>query len=546
MMAMASTFNDKPVDMTVANTLFEILRCQPFVSTCRDALRKRLFSEGVVFLKGFREKRVQPPDVQMQELIDDYWIPFARDALDCLLVYGVVPFRLLRVDDKQVPIVPVSGTYKLTYRIEPSGLCTFSGKMVNGLDGEEISVLSGFGYDPSAGSLNSIISSCVPMLSFIQTLHEELITSEALKNSPVIYTESQQKEIKEGEGLTYDYYADAQTMKKLPSTTFQRSAKDVQQLQAQREAYGNAIRSLRSNKTSAQLFAEQNAQGALDRIVPLPPGQKLVKMSASSSRSDFVAILKLKHNQVAALFGLPIEMVLADNANAKSDQTGAHETFRSTILFWQTLLGRVLTTVHSSMSSSSHDDALKKLQKSEGASKDALYKLKSQECIIIHFPVKIFGTSDETLSELYNEEIIDRKTYAEFRLRNAGLPLDLLFRTDDPLSSADHKRQYVEPEPVQPAVARAAPPAAARAAAPTKKAKKAKKVDVEKERTLDVEKKKKASQAKAEKEKKNKETKNTAKKNDETTQKEKKTAKKTAANKRKASDTKKTIKRKKK
>ena len=451
------TLTDKNVDMHSVNDAFLLLREQQFMSMCRDALRKRLFSEGIVFLKGFKAKKPIVPDLQTQELLDDYWIPFARNALDCILSFGLVPYRLLRVDGQEVPIVPSHGTYKIFYKVEESGILSFSGKMLDGVEGDEIPVLSGFGYDPMGGALNSIVSSCVPTLGFIATLHQELVTSEALKNAPVIYTESQQKEIKEGEGLTYDYYADAQDMKRLPATTFNRSAKDIQQLEAQKTAYANKIKTLH-NKSAAQQQAEFTADGALERLVPLPPGMKLVKTTTSSSRSDFVAILKLKQNELAASFGLPISLVLADTTNAKSDQTSAHETFRSTILFWQNLLGKVLTTVHSSMASSDHSDALKKLQKrKDGASKDALYKLKEKEAILVHFPVKIFGTSDETLQELYDQEIIDRKTYCEFRLRNAGLPLDLLYRKDDPLTPADHKRQYVEPEPVQPTAAAPAP-----------------------------------------------------------------------------------------
>ena len=504
---------EKSVDMREVNQALGLLRGHQFLSMCRDALRKRLFSEGIVFLKGFKAKKVQIPDLQKNELVEDYWLPFARNALDCLLAFGVVPYRMLSVDGHNVPIVPASGSYKLFYRIEESGLLSFSGKMLNGIDGDSISVLSGFGYDPFEGTLSSVVASCVPTMAFIRSLHQDLVTSEALKNFPVIYTESQQKEIKEGEGVSFDYYADAQDMKKLPTTTFNRSAKDIQQLEAQKAAYSDTVTSLRHGDAEGAQHAAQHAEGALERLVPLPPGMKLVKMTSSSSRSDFVAILKQKQNELAASFGLPISMVLADTSNAKSDQTSAHETFRSTVLFWQNLLGRVLTTVHSTMSNGDHSEALKKLQKrKDGANKEALYKLKEKEAILIHFPVKTFGTSDETLQELYDQEIIDRKTYCEFRLKNAGLPLDLLFRKDDPLSSADHKRQYVEPEPVQPAAAAAAAAPAPKSykdrerpdAAPKKKKaeKNAEKPDLEKKKKQEVQKKKKAQKKETSVEKK--------------------------------------------
>ena len=382
--------------------------------------------------------------------MDDYWMPFARKALDHILVTGLVPYILLTVEGELIPQVPSIGTFGISYSIDPTGAVEFTGKSLDNSENEtSIHILSGFGYDPTPqGRFTSIVSACVPNCLFMRYIHDELLASEFLKNNPVIYCESAQKEISKEEGVAYDFYADAQEMKRLPQTTFNRSARDIMQLDSQKQAYSNALKLVRrgeNTSSSAQISAERNADGALDRVVPLPPGQKMVKISSSSARSDFVNILKTKQDQMAAAFGLPKSMVMQAEGGVKADHHGHHQTFRNTILFWQTTLGRMMTNVHSNISSRNYDQALKKIQsRKKKASNEDLYKIKEKECVIIQFPISIYGTTNEELKSLYDEEIIDRKTYATYRLKNAGLPVDLLFREDDPLTSQEKKNQYVE------------------------------------------------------------------------------------------------------
>lgn len=432
--------------MEAVDALWQQYNSTLFIKMCRDILRKRLFSDGIQFFKGFKTKSQVVPDLQMSEIIEDYWIPFARDALDCILVMGFVPFKLFSVEEESIPIIPSPGTYSVYYKIDETGTMRLSAQ-TKGHAPQKLQVMSGFGYNPTeSGSITSIAACCTPNCVFVNSLHDEILISEFLKNNPVLYSESQQKVLSETEGVSYDFFADAQELKRLPSTTFKRSEHDIQQLTAQRQAYSKALAYVRQTrgKTSAQLFAEKNAAGALDRLVPLPPGQKLVKMPHSSARNDFVNILRSKQDELASAFGIPRSMVMNDTT-AKSDTSGQHELFRSTVLFWQSLLGRLMTAVHSSINSGKHKDALKKIQSKEnGTNKRDLYKLKEKECILIHFPISIFGTTNEELKELYEEEIIDRVTYATYRLKNAGLSIDLLYRKDDPLTSQEKKNQYVE------------------------------------------------------------------------------------------------------
>jgi|TARA_B110000914_G_scaffold78821_1_gene69343 hypothetical protein len=444
------SMGQRSLDMTQADSLWDLYHDTQFIKMCRDILRRRLFGDGMHFLKGFKTKKLMVLNLKMKELMDDYWMPFAREALDHILVTGLVPYILLSVEGEIVPQVPSIGTFGISYSIDPTGAVEFTGKSLNESDTKtQIHVLSGFGYDPTPrGRFTSIVSACVPNCMFMRYIHDELLASEFLKNNPVIYCESAQKEISKEEGVAYDFYADAQEMKRLPQTTFNRSAKDIMQLDHQKQAYSNALKLVRRSDhdaSSAQISAERNAEGALDRVVPLPPGQKMVKVSSSSARSDFVNILKTKQDQMAAAFGLPKSMVMQAEGGVKADHHGHHQTFRNTILFWQTTLGRMMTNVHSNISSRSHDQALKKMQsRKKTASKEDLYKIKEKECVIIQFPISIYGTTNEELKSLYDEEIIDRKTYATYRLKNAGLPVDLLFREDDPLTSQEKKNQYVE------------------------------------------------------------------------------------------------------
>jgi len=424
--------DERKLDREQLEETWKYYRRDAFLSTCKEVLRRQLFSEGMDFCVGHCSKR-RKREVTLveQELIDDYWLPFAHDALDCLLVMGVVPVTFLDVNGSLVPTVPPVGTYTTTRVFEADTMTMhFEAVAAASPEESEITVYSNFGYDPSYDcELTSLVSCILPQVNYLNTARAQAMVRGELCNHPVLFSQSDAQKTDPETGVTVDFWANTEgsTLHNVPENTFHRSREEQSIYATQRRMYDAARR---GTMPVAAATAEPN-------LVTLPPGQKIHQARLSNGNIDVTLANKVYEQTVCAVLGIPRSMLINDSA-VKSDVEGTHSIFRRTILHWSRLLGRVLTEVHAHIPNA---NAKKKVKGK--MTKEELYALKEREGVTVSFPIGLFGTTSEQIFNLYTKGMLSYEHYAKYSLKLAGIPQEALESMSDPLTEEEKKSVYV-------------------------------------------------------------------------------------------------------
>ena len=364
--------DERQLDREGLEQIWQYYRKDALLCTCKEVLRRQLFSEGIDFCVGHcSKKRKRSSTLVQQELIDDYWMPFALDALDCLLVMGVVPVALLEVNGSLLPVVPPFGTYTLS-RVFDSETMTmgFEAKPATALPGSseiELFVLGNYGYDPTYDcSLSSLVSCICSEVSYLKTARLQAMVRGELCNHPVLFAQSDPQKVDSETGLSVDFWANTEdgTLRSNPESTFRRNREEQSIYATQRRVYDAARRGRAIGVSPAN---------AKPNLITLPPGQKIHQARLSNGNIDVTAATKIYEQTACALLGIPRSMLVNDSA-VKADVEGTHSMFRRTVLHWSRLLGRVLSEVHSRIP---NDAASNKV--TSKMSREELYTLKEKE-----------------------------------------------------------------------------------------------------------------------------------------------------------------------
>ena len=155
---------------------YSVLRSSPAVAMCRNLIRNYLFSNGIVF--SHRRGRVKP-DPHMQEIMNDYWLPFCEQALDAVLAMGIVAVRFIDIADAaRVPVVlePNSVQIKMLYQLGVRSYEVLDDQM--NLVPDTL-VLDLFGYSPTMeGRVQSMVCSLMPEVQYINILRGTSLSME--------------------------------------------------------------------------------------------------------------------------------------------------------------------------------------------------------------------------------------------------------------------------------------------------------------------------------------------------------------------------------
>ena len=428
--------DERKFDREHLDHIWQYYRQDALLSTCKEVMRRQLFSEGISFCVGHcAKKRKRNSTLVQQELIDDYWMPFAHSALDCLLVLGLIPVALLNVNGTLVPVVPPVGTYTLS-RVFDSETMTIHFEAVAattlpGAASMDIFVLGNYGYDPTyACDLTSLVASVRPQVSYLNAARLQSLVRSELCNHPVLFAQSDAQKLDPETEVGVDFWAntDGGTLQKSSDSTFHRNREEQSIYATQRRMYDAARRG------TAFPVAAANAQPTL---ITLPPGQKIHQARLSNGNIDVTLATKVYEQTVCAVLGIPRSMLINDSA-VQADVDGTHSIFRRTMLHWARILGRVLTEVHAHIPNAAAS------QKVTGKmTREELYELKEREDVTVSFPIGLFGTSPEQIFDLYTKGMLSYENYAKYSLKLAGVPDEAMESTVDPLSEEEKKSLYI-------------------------------------------------------------------------------------------------------
>tara|TARA_B100001059_G_scaffold119089_1_gene119218 strand:+ start:26 stop:1468 length:1443 start_codon:yes stop_codon:yes gene_type:complete len=373
---------------------------------CRQMINTHLLNNGIEFCKGGCKTNKMKMDAEVEELIDEKWIPFASEAIDSILCCGfcVVSFA------QKYPSILKQGTYRIKVNIINN---EYEWHVLSVADAEtevpKAVVFDHFGLSPRTdGKLTSPVSKILPRLEFLKKIRETAVDMELRKANPYVYSEIKENTSSQRqEGVDYDFYADAGATETNDDMQFSRNKSAVEMLNRQKELYEQYM-----GRSEAV-----RAQQALANVVQLPMGQHVVNAQMTSGRTDLVATHKIIQEEVCAVIGVPRSMMFADSGVHRGDSEGIHNSFMHTLLWYKKKLGVMLSDCYNRI----YTD---KIMKGIDFTKEKnVYEAKKKYKVQVFFPITPFVPNDE-LRRLYEQGVISWDSYATYALRNVSLPLE--------------------------------------------------------------------------------------------------------------------------
>lgn len=425
---------------------------------CRQMINTHLLNNGIEFCKGGCKNKMQT-DAELEELVDEKWIPFCADAIDSILCFGfcVVTF------EGNYPSIMKQGTYRIKVIVERNEYVW----QVLAVDETETilpdtRVFNHFGLEPRIdGKLTSPIAKVIPRLMFLKRIRETCIDMELRRANPFFFSEiKEQNSAQRQEGVDYDFYADAGATENRDDMSFSRNKSAVEMLEKQKELYEQYL----------GRAAAVKAQNTLNNVVQMPMGHHVVNPAMTTGRTDLVNVHKLVQEEICAVIGVPRSMMFADSGGIhRSDDEGIHDSFMHTLLWYKKKLGVMLSDIYNRLYT---DKIMKEVD--FGKEKNA-YEAKKKYMVQVFFPVTPFVPNSE-LRSLYEQGVISWDSYATYALRNTSLPLSDKQKGPPPVDEL----LFEKPEPKERPGQREPKAAAKEPKAAAKEPKKAKEADTKK------------------------------------------------------------------
>ena len=394
-----------------------MLRTCTAVSMCRNLIRNYLFSNGISF--SHRRGRVKP-DPHMQEIMNDYWMPFCEQLFDSVLAMGIAVVRFIDIADAaRVPIVlePNCVQIKMLYNYGVRTYAVLDDQM-NAIP--DCMVLDFFGYSPtSSGRIQSMIATLAPEIHYINLLRGTSVRMEQNRADPPIMTEVVDTKIDNSEGVQYDYYADGDMQDNTDANKFRRNRSNIAHLKQQQAMYDSFF--------AGDTSTPSRGGNVLANVVTLPIGQKVVNRPAATGRTDLIAQIKNFQDVVCGIMGVPRSLIMADT-RVGNDEDGTHQTFHKTILWWKKNLQNACEYLYNIIYAEAiQGQLLKAMGKKRKRNADVtdVYALKKRLQVQITFPITPFMSNTELFNH-YQRGVIPWEIYVEHACKNTSLPLETM------------------------------------------------------------------------------------------------------------------------
>lgn len=408
---------------------------------CRQMINTHLLNNGIEFCKGGCKTSKMKMDAEVEEMIDEKWMPFCADAIDSILCFGfcVVSY------EGNFPSILKQGTYRIKVDVKRNEY-VWHVLTVDEAEGEipNCEIFNHFGLEPRVdGKLASPIAKCIPRLMFLKRLRETCVDMELRRANPYVYSEIKENNSSQRqEGVDYDFYADAGATESRDEMQFSRNKSAIHMLEKQKELYEQYM---------GRAEAVQ-AQQKLSNVVQMPMGHHVVNPQMTTGRTDIVNLHKLIQEEICAVIGVPRSMMFADSGGVhRSDDEGIHNSFMHTLLWYKKKLGVMLSDIYNKIYT-------EKIMKEVDFSKEKnVYEAKKKYRVQVFFPVTPFVPNDQ-LRRLYEQGVISWDSYATYALRNTSLPLtdrmkgpppvdELLFQKPEPKVKEPKAAEEVEDKP---------------------------------------------------------------------------------------------------
>ena len=387
------------------------LKKTPVIYTCRNVIQHHLFSNGIVF--SHRRGQIKP-DPHMQEIMTDFWLPFCRDMVDAILSSGIVVIRIVDLQDGlRVPVVLEQNSCQIKMNYD-MGIREYICLNEQREQIPNTMVLDIFGFSPTInGRLTSIVSNVLPQVQYMNILRGTCLVMEQKRSNPTVMTETVDTKIDNVEGVNYDYYADGDMQDASDQNKFMRNRSSIQQLAEQQQVYDNFF---------SEGHMSSRGSSALENVVTLPLGHKIVNMPHQTGRGDLCAQMKAHDDIICAVMGIPRSLVMSDTPH-KTDAEGTHQTFQKTIMFWKNSIQSACEQVYNVIYADKIKEQMMKAigKKRKKSTVEDVYALKKKMQVEISFPVSPFIGPDQLYTH-YQRGVVSWETYQEHACAASALP----------------------------------------------------------------------------------------------------------------------------
>ena len=398
---------DVHVNQSQMGAILHLYNQQPSIQAARSVLVGQLLSSGISVKRAGKEVKLT---ATFEEHINQKWMPFARDVIDSVLMWGFVPvsmdsddpepFAGLRVgkrardedtygsQDKTaahasdvtvpprrpgprtarnlVPFVPTFGTYEIVMSKHGRGgyrrrATVFTNGAANAHQKDDFTEVFFRTAPDYNGSIVSPIAACFDYVSFTAAMKELALSAELVRATPTLVTQSTTNS------------SGSATSGIDPSSLFFDSESRAIQSSADAEESGERMKRLdiaskMANEINRMRTIIQDAHGGLGkaqsshlppeippRLFALPEKQQLVPNALQpQSRGDLEHLMRLANDHVAAALGVPASVLF--EGRFSSNTASQVQLLNTTIAAIATFVNTVLSTCYRTIYNSEDDE----------------------------------------------------------------------------------------------------------------------------------------------------------------------------------------------
>ena len=291
----------------------------PILQICRATITDRILYNGFIITKN---KRPFVPSPMVLDTINVFWMDFCRDAIDSIMVSGIVCFVVKKKYDQRIPFVLKPGSYDL--EITQTGSFPKI-KAISIYKHSSIVLLQSFGFSPNvSGRINSLVSKVYPLCKYADNLQCIALQLERRRLHPQFFAEIAETRSKV-EGIDFDFYSNNNGK----TERFDRDDSLVADLENQTALYTSLRNGQNNHNTTTQ------------EVKVLPSGQKIVPISTTPGRSDLGTLIRMTMDTVCCVFGVPRHVLIRDHGKNKIGYYTC-QSFADRLIFFSFILFLIL------------------------------------------------------------------------------------------------------------------------------------------------------------------------------------------------------------
>ena len=377
---------------------------------CRQLIVHHLLQHPPVFLRNGRSYDVGH---EFRDSYETHWKTFIKEIIDQILALGFATVEIAEDNaNRKYPKCVHPSLFSVRYDYDTREFTVLN---------KEAVVYGGYGFNPTHGHLTSLAMKVMPKLRYLRTLRESCMMMEKQKEDPAYYAETDLYKPESAQVASYIDYDDPDEDANGPVDL----TRGATGLTSEQLAEQDKLREIRTQR-QVKLFQDQQEmydqslswtarkKKGLKNVIPMPIGQKLVKVPLPTGRPDIVQLHKVIQEEVCSTLGVPRSLMIGDSMY-RSDTAGVEELFRHTLLWWKATVQDVCTDVYQRL----YFDADKvKISKN-------IYSAKKR--YRIEFNIQLSPFVDlEQLTFMYKAGVITWEHYSTAVLQTAHMPVVIL------------------------------------------------------------------------------------------------------------------------